>query len=485
MSPTSIVLHPVPKPIRRQILATIRANGSTPIGTIVIRILRLIKYLTNLSIKTGIKIFRLIFVQRSTVSTFLFAYIYEVLPKLVSRFFSHLFKLDFKGYGSDVIQALSEPLDPGRLPVFMTKLVATLNAFLPIYTSILRPHIQPDQLLFFSSFCAAFTSAVLNFPSFQTEKLKQDRHYTLDWTLVLITRALDTVITSNFASMVDAKTSTLKHLDRFGDVIMFMASCYVIMETWFYEPEKLPPDYKRWIDKATAVDDEIVQGMKYLKSNQLNYDVQDQGGPQHDHFEKYCTKYGKIPSLGDPLKFDKLPCEIFHQFKTRSCLKHAVLRFWLQFKFAFKAYFAINAFVFIFVKKFRANPIRMLIKTVRSASFLGAYSAIQWGVFCYVRNNHPHWFGQRFWDVWALKAGSALSGISIMLEYPDRRDELSMYVAPKALGTFVDPEPTDKNIKMEILAFSLSFAVLIAYAKLNPAKLRGLLGKGLSFMVKD
>ena len=116
---------------------------------------------------------------------------------------------------------------------------------------------------------------------------------------------------------------------------------------------------------------------------------------------------------------------------------------------------------------------------------MGTFSGIQWGLFCYVRNNHPRWFDQRFWDIWALKLGSALSGTSILLEYPHRRDELSMFVAPKALGTFVDPEPTNKNIKLEILAFSISFGVLIAYAKLSPTKLRGILGKGLSFMVKD
>lgn len=466
-------------------LATSRTHGSKPLAVTMIRIFRLIKYLTNLSIKTGIKIFRLIFVQRSTISTFIFAYIYEVVPKLLSRFFTHLFKLDFKGFSHDILLVLSDPLSPGRLPVFMTKLVATLNAFIPIYRSILISSVDPENLSFISSLCAAFTSAALNFPSFQAEKIKQDRHYTLDWTLILVTRALDTVITSNFAKLANPKSKTFKRLDQFGDVLMFMASCYVIMDTWFYEPEKLPPDYKRWVDKASAIDSEIVQGINYLKTNKLNYDLKDNGGVHHDHFEQYCIKHGKNPNYGDTGKVNKLPCEIFHQFKTKSCLRHTVYRFWLQFAFAFKAYFAINAFVFVFVKKFRGNPLRLLVNTIRSASFLGTFSGIQWGLFCYVRNNHPLWFDQRFWDIWALKLGSALSGTSILLEYPHRRDELSMFVAPKALGTFVDPEPTNKNIKLEILAFSISFAVLIAYAKLNPTKLRGILGKGLSFMVKD
>ena len=73
---------------------------------------------------------------------------------------------------------------------------------------------------------------------------------------------------------------------------------------------------------------------------------------------------------------------------------------------------------------------------------------------------------------------------SILLEYPSRRNELSLFVLPKALGTFIDPNPTESNIATEVIAFSLSFAVLIAYARLQPSKLRGLVGKGLSYMVK-
>lgn len=479
------MIHNSSERIRGQLLTTTRVHGSKPLGTAIIRLFRLIKYLSSISIKTGIKIFRLIFIQRSTISTFIFAYIYEVIPKLLFRFFDHLFKLDFKGFNNDIIKILSDPLGPGRLPVFMTKLVATLNAFIPIYTSILRPYVNPGELSFFTSLCAAFSSAALNFPSFQTEKIKQDRYYTLDWTLILITRAMDTIITSGFSKLAKPNSRVLKQLDQFGDVLMFMVSCFIIMETWFYEPEKLPPDYKNWIDKASGTDPEIVEGLNYLKNNQLNYKVEDDGGIHGDHFEEYCIKHHRHPSFGNPTKVNKLPCEIFHQFKTESCIKHTMIRFWLQFKFAFKAYFGINAFVFIFVKKFRTNPIKLIIKTIRSASFLGTFSAIQWGLFCFVRNNHPNWFSQRFWDVWALKVGSALSGTSILLEYPNRRDELSMFVTPKALATFVDPEPTKRNIKLEILAFSVSFAVLIAYAKLSPTKLRGILGKGLSFMVKD
>ena len=90
----------------------------------------------------------------------------------------------------------------------------------------------------------------------------------------------------------------------------------------------------------------------------------------------------------------------------------------------------------------------------------------------------------KFWDILAPKAGSALCGTSILLEYPSRRNELSLFVLPKALGTFIDPTPTESNIATEVIAFSLSFAVLIAYARLQPSKLRGLVGKGLSYMVK-
>ncbi|EMG50649.1 putative integral membrane protein, conserved [Candida maltosa Xu316] len=236
------------------------------------RFIRTIRLLLKISINTFSKTFKLIFVQKSVISTFLFAYIYEVVPKLISRFFRRLFNLDFKNFGNEVARILQAPLSPERLPIFMTKLVATLNAFTPIYASILEPHVSPSQIPFMSSLLAAFTSSMLNFPSFQNKKLlKNDRYYTLDWTLILVTRAVDTIITSNFSNVFKTSTRSANMAGRFGDVFMFILSCFFIMDNWFYNPDKLTPDYRNWISQSGQIDEDVLVGLRKFKDGEMEY----------------------------------------------------------------------------------------------------------------------------------------------------------------------------------------------------------------------
>ena len=480
------MLHPgvrLTKRVYKQSQPLLRKNEHEILLNYSKRLINTTRFLINLSRKSLLKIFKVIFLQRSTLSTFAFAYIFEVLPKLLSSVIHHLFQLKLKGLGNETLKILTDPLDSQRLPIFMTKLVATLNAFTPIYSSILLPHMSNNKLSFYSSFLAAFTSALLNFPSFQHHKLKHDRYYTLDWTLILVTRALDTLIISNFKSIFHTNLKTAKTVGTYGDIVLFVSACFFIMDSWFFEPEKLTPHYAKWITKASHVDENVLLGIRYLRDGELDYHPT-KPLPHQNHFKDFCIKYNKDPKLGDLNQIDKIPCEILHQFTTKSCWKHVLILFWVQFKFAFKLYATLNTFLFVFIKKFRGSPLKYLYKTIRSASFLGAFTGIHWAAFCFIRNYHPNWFGQKFWDILAPKAGSALCGTSILLEYPSRRNELSLFVLPKALWTFIDPTTTESNIATEVIAFSLSFAVLIAYARLQPSKLRGLVGKGLSYMVK-
>lgn len=230
------MLHPgvrLTKRVYKQSQPLLRKNEHEILLNYSKRLINTTRFLINLSRKSLLKIFKVIFLQRSTLSTFAFAYIFEVLPKLLSSVIHHLFQLKLKGLGNETLKILTDPLDSQRLPIFMTKLVATLNAFTPIYSSILLPYMSNNKLSFYSSFLAAFTSALLNFPSFQHHKLKHDRYYTLDWTLILVTRALDTLIISNFKSIFHTNLKTAKTVGAYGDIVLFVSACFFIMDSWF------------------------------------------------------------------------------------------------------------------------------------------------------------------------------------------------------------------------------------------------------------
>jgi len=82
-----------------------------------------------------------------------------------------------------------------------------------------------------------------------------------------------------------------------------------------------------------------------------------------------------------------------------------------------------------------------------------------------------------------IKIGSALAGLSVLFESAKKRQDLMLFVTPKALGTFFDAADSTKRRQLETAAFSFSFAILVAFARLSPARLRGVVGKGLSYMV--
>ncbi|CAI5756477.1 unnamed protein product [Candida verbasci] len=362
----------------------------------------------------------------------------------------------------------------------MAKLVALMNAFTPLCQELLLSTNAKLNVSFWSTFSSALIASFLTFPTFQIEKLKIDRHYTLDWTLILITRALDTIISSNF----NTKKFVPEILKGNGDVVVFIISCFFIMVAWTFEPEKIDPGYLKWINDASMIDQEVVDGVRYMKEGTLDYSPTSKLENQN-HYVNYCLSKKQDPRLGDLTIQEKLPCYVLHQFQTKSCKTHAILRFIKEFKFSFKLYSSLNLFMFVFIKGFKGKPLKLLTKTIRSSVFLASFTTLYWIAYCFIRNNHPkNMFNQKFWDLLAPYFGSIACGFSVLIEKSNRRNELSLFLAPKALGTFVDSTPSDRNLNIEIIAFSLSFATLIAYARSNPTKLRGLVGKGLSYMIQ-
>ncbi|KAI5964689.1 uncharacterized protein KGF55_001758 [Candida pseudojiufengensis] len=444
---------------------------------------RLPMHLYLIGFKNLKMVFKSIFYQRSIVIAFSFPYICEVLPKIIKTVIKSIFDLKFNDIHIKIWKILKDPFKADRLPIFMIKLIATLNALNPLLLKLLVPYVDGMYIQFLSTFLAALIASLLNFPYFQELKISQDRFYTFDWTLLLITKASDTILSSlatNYCASSPISGSSV-------DLLLSIASTYLISDAFWFHPEKLNPNYVRWINKISVIDPEVVEGIRYLKDGTLDYQPypNEQGKLCHqDHYEKYALKNNKDPALGDIKIQNKLPCEVLHQFRTKSCKENTLLAFMRQFKTTFKFYSYINLFMYIFVRRFRGKFVNVIKKTIRSSLFISSLNAIQWGCICLIRNHHPDWRNQKYWDIIAPKIGSAFAGLSILFENPQRRNDVLLFVIPKALGTFIDLKPTPINKLLEIFGFSLSFAVLVAFARSNPHRLRGLVGRGLSYMVK-
>ncbi|KAK6457109.1 uncharacterized protein RJT20DRAFT_37275 [Scheffersomyces xylosifermentans] len=428
---------------------------------------------------------------RSTVTSFFLAYIYIVLPKIIARTINLLRLRDIREAGATIRRILIKAFDVKGFPVFIGKLIATLNILSPAAKiALTKAGLPSSSVDLTATLIASFLAALLNFPSFQKQAVSFDRYYTLDLTLTLVTRALDSLFSVYAPFLLSYYNLKEEVVYPYGDALLFIVSCYFIMVAWFYEPEKLSPGYRKWITSASNTDLDMVKGMKYIQEGKLQY-IDPKNPPkelpsEQHHFEEFCKKYNKDPSLGDLTIRKKLPCVVIHSFDTKSCAGHALNMFYKEFKFAFKLYGTLNVIMFIFRRR---AATKRIVSSFRSAMFLGTFTALNWYFLCLFRNEpltslFPG-VSQATWDSISPKIGALASGFSCFLETPSRRKELSLFVAPKAMGTFVSPEPTKTNLQLETIAFSVSFATLVSFAKSDSSKVRGLVGKALGAIFKN
>ncbi|CAK7906021.1 hypothetical protein CAAN3_08S03972 [[Candida] anglica] len=416
--------------------------------------------------------------SKSTRKAFLFSYLYVVLPRIIK----HVSRAIKTGRPQDsvdpILKTLYRALHPSKFPLLVAKMIATTNVLTPFVQKLLQRKTNNKLIV---STIASFLGAIVNFPSFQAHIIKYNRYFSLDFTLILFTRALDTVGTSLFPVLVK---NPPPFLQNYGDGLLFVVSSFFIMHYWFFYPNKLPPAYHRWITSAANVDPEIVTAFKAIKSGTLKYG---EHCPDEDVFVSMCDRYGQDPSKGSLIKNTPLPCEVLHAFTTNNCELHALWRFQRGFKFAFNLYGTINFVVWLIR---RGSPKRYLINTCRSSAFLGAFIALYWYSLCLARTRllpklFPNVPITRWDDTIAPAAGAMGCGFGCFIENAQRRKELSLFVAPRALGALVPSEPTKFNLMVERLAFSLSFMVLASFAKQDPKKVRGIMGKGLEAIFKD
>lgn len=268
---------------------------------------------------------------------------------------------------------------------------------------------------------------------------------TLDLTLFSVIRAVDVLACASWAKWKDHRgskgrwTRVESTLPKLADTGLFAASSAIVMWAWFYLPERLPYSYGRWISEAAQVDTRLIEALRTARRAEWKYG---EPCPYEPPLESMCEDYGLPKVWGDPSKTVPFPCEIVHMGCGPSCEKHALWRFSKAFRFACTRYLPLQL-----VLRWRSSrSLSAFLNTVktsfRSSAFLGLFVSLFYYAVCLARTRlGPKVFNGKtvtpmMWDSGlCVAAGCMMCGWSIFVESARRRQEIALFVAPRAAAT--------------------------------------------------
>ena len=278
---------------------------------------------------------------------------------------------------------------------------------------------------------------------------------TIDLTVLAAVRAFDTTIVNlcrprkTAAKTARARSSAAYNLSRHGDSLIFAISSGVIMWAWFYLPDRVPQAYNKWIGEAAQVDERLIHLLREAKEGRLIYGKNTGHAPI---LQGMCNDYGWPLSWGDPETTIPIPCEVVHMGTGPSCHWNAILRATRALRFAL----ATNLPLQILAKSRRSLSIETFRRAcgaaIQSSAFLGAFVGFFYYGVCLSRTI----LGPKIFDyatvtpmTWdsglCITTGCILCGWSILIEAVERRPELALFVAPRALAIFL---PRQYHVKV-------------------------------------
>ncbi|KAG5647996.1 hypothetical protein DXG03_007030 [Asterophora parasitica] len=309
------------------------------------------------------------------------------------------------------------------------------------------------------------------------------------------------------------------------DALVFWACSARIMWYFFYEPQRLPKSYVKWIATLANLDDRVVQTLRHLREGKWSYT---KDSASHSNvLQEFSMELGHNASWGDPVALPAyggavadaawktlgvknrpgvggLPCELVHGTVGSSvglegsCTANYSIRGTMAFLEAIAIYLPVHFFPVLLTRPQTLLDLRKVLTTlfgaIRSATFLSAFVTLYWSSVCTTRSlvfarlfpgiSHDFWDG----PFGCIFAGSLLCGSSIWIENGRRRGEMALYVLPRAVRACL-PDAWVRNGRgkariAERLVFILSFSTLITAAVHRPETLRGLSRWTLSFVTK-
>ncbi|KAH9065752.1 hypothetical protein EDB87DRAFT_1554995 [Lactarius vividus] len=347
---------------------------------------------------------------------------------------------------------------------------------------------------------------------------------TLDLTLLVLVRAFDALTQRIIFKRAgnEKKQSRKRRLSITTklDAVAFWASSAGIMWCFFYEPERLPRSYVKWIGSLANVDDRIVTALRAIRSKRWSYVhgtspdpnplallSRDLGYPAQWANPKILPAYGGYAAnaIWKPLgvhgrgSVGGLPCEIVHGSVTGgSCTGNVIIRGVHAFLEALALYLPVHVLPILIrrPKKLLSFPaiLDTFLGIVRSASFLSAFVSSFWAAVCFTRTlvvaralpriSHDFYDG----PFGCVLAGCLACGGSIWVESGRRRGEMALYVLPRAIRACLPNRWLRSGRKsvyaIERAVFTLSLATLLTTAVHHPEALRGLSRWTLGFVLR-
>ncbi|EED15500.1 integral membrane protein [Talaromyces stipitatus ATCC 10500] len=312
----------------------------------------------------------------------------------------------------------------------------------------------------------------------------------LDLTLFTFTRAAGVIASLAWTEWERRRKSKGKWspvetiAPRLADAGLFAGSAAVVMWAWFYAPERLPRSYEKWIGEAAQVDGRLIEALRRARRGQFVYG-KDTG--QAPLLESMCEDYGWPIHWGDPAVTVPIPCEMVHMGCGPNCEWHALSRFIRSFKFAMLTNLPLQLILRVRAKQPATTLNRAVKDATRSSTFLALFiSLIYYGVCLSRTRLGPKIFSSKtvtpmMWDSGlCVGAGCFMCGWSILVETAPRRQEIALFVAPRAAATILPRRYERKYLMREQIAFALSAAVLLTCAQERPDVIRGVFGRLLS-----
>lgn len=316
---------------------------------------------------------------------------------------------------------------------------------------------------------------------------------TLDLSLFAATRALDVVVGELWSRRRARRraagtwTKVETAISRLTDPGVFALSSGLVMWAWFYSPERLPHTYNKWISSAAAVDSRLIEALRRCKTGELRYG-EDTG--QAPLLQGMCADHKWPLAWGDPAKAIPFPCEMVHMGCGPSCEVHAISRFGRSFLWAMGTYLPLNLLL-VMRSPNRKGLSRALLSAVRSSTFLGTFITLFYYGVCLARTRvGPLVLGkktpsrQKIDSGICVGSGCLLCGWSILIEYANRRKDMALFVAPRALATLLPRRyPLDKQWR-ETLVFAFSTAIVFTCVRENKGRVRGVMGNVLGTVLE-
>lgn len=167
-----------------------------------------------------------------------------------------------------------------------------------------------------------------------------------------------------------------------------------------------------------------------------------------------CKEYGWPLTWGEPSETIPIPCQMVHMKCGPSCEWHAISRFARTFKFACATYIPLQMAVRARSMKSMSAVRRAITEALRSSGFLAAFVSIFYYSVCLARTRlGPKIFSSKtvtpqMWDSGlCVGAGCMMCGWSILVEKARKRQEMALFVAPRAAATVL-PRVYDKKVRL-------------------------------------